>query len=117
MKITQLLEIFNNPTMSTTPTKKVINTYATEILEAINCSETENYIFGVDTKKDMQLLLNRAKDWAEYSKGGCSLCYENEIAERIKKVEIKKAYNDLLLTQSFILKRAAQTIIVVAMTM
>ena len=59
---------------------KGVQTYALELLD-------DDYIIleTVTTGKDglKTLLLNGAQNWREYSYGGCSLIYDNDIAERL----------------------------------
>lgn len=53
-----------------------VNVYALEILENVE-NEPEN-------KSDLKAaLLNGARDWAQYSWGGCSLVYDSDIAQRL----------------------------------
>ena len=68
---------------------KGVKMYALELLADL----PENYeIFG--EKSDMELLLNGAKDWNQYSWGGCSLIYDEDIAERLcTPSELKKTRN------------------------
>lgn len=51
---------------------KGVELYAQELLESIE---------GKPVSKEA--LLNGAKDWSEYSKGGCALIYDADIAERL----------------------------------
>lgn len=68
---------------------KGVKMYALELLADL----PENYeIFG--EKSDRELLLNGAKDWSQYSWGGCSLIYDEDIAERLcTPSELKKTRN------------------------
>lgn len=68
---------------------KAVKTYAQELLEEL----PQNVEYGnVDSlKADM---LNGADDWKQYSWGGCSLIYNEEIAERVcSPSEFKKSRN------------------------
>ena len=48
-------------------------TYAIELIDNLD-----------DSKKITEkALLNGARDWKEYSEGGCSLIYDNEICQRL----------------------------------
>jgi hypothetical protein len=53
---------------------KAVALYAVDLVE--QCQENDVEI----TRENM---LNGAKDWTEYSYGGCSLIYDKEIAERV----------------------------------
>lgn len=57
---------------------KGVNRYALDLLDNIrDLPEAE-------TRKDLETaLLNGARNWSEYSWGGCSLCYNSDIAERL----------------------------------
>ena len=55
-----------------------VQAYAVELLEAIDD--------GADLSNEVMLqkaLLNGAQSWAQYSEGGCALCYDVDIAERL----------------------------------
>lgn len=56
--------------------QKAVQKYAIEIIDAID--EKESY--ANITEKE---LLGGAKDWKEYSEGGASLIYNEDIAERV----------------------------------
>ena len=66
------LEILASCNWDASAWKRGVLMYACEILDAIENKEV--------TKKN---LLNGAKDWKEYSYGGCSLIYDNEICRRL----------------------------------
>lgn len=53
---------------------KGVELYAAELVESLEENKLEA------TKEN---LLNGAKDWREYSYGGCSLIYDADIAERL----------------------------------
>jgi hypothetical protein len=55
--------------------KKGVKDYALEMV----CN-AENELTPENVKSE---LLNGAKDWREYSYGGCSLIYDSDIAERL----------------------------------
>ena len=57
---------------------KGVTLYALELLDNVRD------LTAVDSMRDLQTaLLNGARDWKEYSWGGCSLCYNSNIAERL----------------------------------
>lgn len=66
---------------------KGVNIYAYELVEFIETIPT-------DIKEVETVLLNGAKDWSQYSWGGCSLIYDSDIAERLcTPSELKKTKN------------------------
>ena len=57
---------------------KGVNCYALDLLDNIRD------LNEVETRKELETaLLNGARDWDEYSYGGCSLIYDGEIAARL----------------------------------
>ena len=50
-----------------------VKTYALELLETLDTNQTP-------TREN---LLNGARDWSEYSEGGCTLVYAEDIAARL----------------------------------
>ena len=74
--------------------KRGVNAYALELLEELEEAISGGYFDAVDlddSKKLSAQLLNGARDWAQYSWGGCSLIYNGDIAERLcTPSEIKK---------------------------
>ena len=63
-----------------------IKTYALELLDELAENIQGGFIGTEDTESPALLkkaLLNGATDWAQYSWGGCSLCYDGQIAERL----------------------------------
>ena len=65
-----------------------VKQYALELIDSV----AENYGDDVltDRAKLKAAMLNGAKDWKQYSNGGCSLCYDGDIAERLcTKSELK----------------------------
>lgn len=57
---------------------KGVTLYALELLDNIRD------LNEVETRKELETaLLNGARDWREYSYGGCSLIYDGEIAARL----------------------------------
>lgn len=76
---------------------KGVTLYAIELLEKLE-EAAENGYFLTDTLSNPasieKAMLNGAKDWKQYSWGGCSLCYDFDIAERIcNPSELKKTRN------------------------
>lgn len=62
-----------------------VKQYAFELIEQAETNNT--YISELD-------LLNGARNWSEYSSGGCSLIYDQDIAERLcNPTELKKTRN------------------------
>ena len=77
--------------------KKGVTIYALEILdnleEQINGGYLTEEIFESPKLLD-KAMLNGAKDWNQYSWGGCSLIYDGDIAERLcSPSELKKTRN------------------------
>lgn len=74
--------------------KRGVNAYALELLEDLEEAIAGGYFDAEDlddSKKLSVQLLNGAKDWDQYSWGGCSLIYNGEIAERLcSPSELKK---------------------------
>ena len=60
--------------------KKGVQSYALELLDD-DYIKLETVTTGKDGLKT--LLLNGASNWRDYSYGGCSLIYDNDIAERL----------------------------------
>ena len=68
-----------------------VNAYAIELIESVTHEELEK----VDTLESLEkLLLNGARNWKEYSYGGCSLIYDGDIAKRLcNSSELKRTDN------------------------
>lgn len=65
---------------------KGVNEYAFELLESLDEAIGGGYFAEEDLASHSMIrsaLLNGAKDWAQYSWGGCSLIYNEDIAERL----------------------------------
>lgn len=59
---------------------KGVNDFALDLLENIRDLNGRE----VETRKELETaLLNGARNWSEYSWGGCSLIYNGDIAERL----------------------------------
>lgn len=75
-----------------------VNEYALEIVEELAEQIDGGYIKPETIGNRAALLdacLNGAKDWSQYSWGGCSLIYDGDIAERLcTPSELKKTRND-----------------------
>ena len=66
--------------------KKGVYAYALELLEALEDQYNGGFITDADlaTTHDIETaLLNGARDWDEFSYGGCSLISDYDIAERL----------------------------------
>lgn len=62
-----------------------ITAYANDLLDTLEEAQ-EHGDFDIRTTEAQYLrkaMLNGASDWAQYSWGGCSLCYDGDIAERV----------------------------------
>ena len=67
--------------------------YAWDILDYM---DDDDYII-YDNPATRKELLNGAQDWAQYSYGGCSLIYDDDIAERLcNPTELKRTKNGKL---------------------
>ena len=78
-KRADLLNALKNEKPARSAWERRVQATAYEIVEAID------YIDQLDISSRAALegaLLNGARDWSQYSWGGCSLCYNVEIAER-----------------------------------
>lgn len=72
-----------------------VNVYALELLEELEenrrFNNADEHLYPLEIKSE---LLNGAKDWSEYSWGGCSLIYDSDIAKRLcTPSELKKTRN------------------------
>lgn len=101
---------------------KGVREYALELFneyisEHLKIEDSSVEIGGVTEKE----LLNGAEDWSHYSYGGCALCYDEEICERLCTESHKKrthnraykpvGYNDWLDMQRSALERAARIVL------
>ena len=81
-KIRETIE--NKPTRSAW--ERGVKVYALELLESLEEGIDGEYIDPEDLDSPALLekaMLNGAADWNQYSWGGCSLCYDCQIAERL----------------------------------
>lgn len=74
-----------------------VKAYAAELLEELETAAAGGW-FDLDDlaapKVLQKALLNGASDWSQYSWGGCSLCYDSDIARRLcTPTELKKTRN------------------------
>lgn len=76
---------------------KGVKTYAEELVENLREGVEGGYIDADDISNRRLLekaLLNGAGSWRQYSEGGCSLCYDGQIARRLcAPWELKKTNN------------------------
>lgn len=76
---------------------KGVNEYALELVEQLGEQIRDGYFDELDLsdpKKVRAALLNGAENWSQYSWGGCSLIYDDDIAERLCcPSELKKTRN------------------------
>lgn len=64
-----------------------VKEYAEELIEDLD----SNFIEDLNYTNCEKILLNGASDWSQYSWGGCSLIYNEDIAERLcNPSELKK---------------------------
>ena len=77
--------------------KKGVTIYALEILNDLEEQIDDGYLteeIFESPKLLNKAMLNGAKDWNQYSWGGCSLIYDGDIAERLcTPSELKKTRN------------------------
>ena len=78
MKTIQQLRKAIEASPARSPWSKGVKLYALELIEDMEATR-EFYASPAD-KKD---LLNGADDWSQFSYGGCSLIYNQDIAERL----------------------------------
>ena len=65
---------------------KGVKAYAEELIEELETNVSHGYITADDLcnrRMFERAMLNGAHDWKQYSEGGCSLCYNWQIAERL----------------------------------
>ena len=87
--------------ISNTPARsawsKGVKVYAEELLDTIDEAISEGYFDEADLdspKLASRALLNGASDWSQYSWGGCSLIYNEDIAKRLcTPSELKRTRN------------------------
>ena len=63
---------------------KGVQAYALDLLDSFDDWRAFNEANGYDVPKlDQYTALNGAKDWSAWAYGGCGLCYDYAIAERL----------------------------------
>lgn len=62
---------------------KGVTLYALDLLEDIQWYANDAERLPIDGAELEQWALNGASCWEQYSNGGCSLCYDGQIAERV----------------------------------
>lgn len=88
-KTAEALEQINNK-RSSSAWKRGVAQYTAELMENVNAYGREPE--SIEDLKSM--MLNGARDWSEYSWGGCSLIYDADIAEVLcTPSELKKTNN------------------------
>lgn len=62
-----------------------VTAYANDLLDTLEeAQEHGNYDIRITEARYLRaVMLNGASDWNEYSWGGCTLCYDGDIAERL----------------------------------
>lgn len=83
MKTLKRIEKSINATSTRSQWSKAVKEYALELLESLenNPSLCDEFDEGMPIRE--RDLLSGASDWKEYSYGGCSLIYSQDIAERL----------------------------------
>lgn len=83
MKTLKRVEKSINATSTRSQWSKAVKEYALELLESLenNPSLCNEFDEGMPIRE--RDLLSGASDWKEYSYGGCSLIYNQDIAERL----------------------------------
>ena len=77
--------------------KKGVKEYADELLNNLEEKSQLNGRLPKDEKELKEWLLNGARNWAEYSRGGKALVYDCQIAERLcTPSELKRTYGGML---------------------
>ena len=76
---------------------KGVKEYATDLIDLLEEAISGGYFDAEDLQSTNMLkkqLLNGASDWSQYSWGGCSLIYDEDIAKRLCTAsELKKTRN------------------------
>ena len=77
--------------------KRGVKEYADELLNNLEEKSQLNGRLPKDEKELKEWLLNGARNWAEYSRGGKALVYDCQIAERLcTPSELKRTYGGML---------------------
>lgn len=80
--------------------------YAFDVLEVLNYGHSDTDFNSENIKELKEILLNGAKDWLQYSQGGCSLIYDDEIKERLICPSLRNRYFDCIEIQAKALNNA-----------
>lgn len=76
---------------------KGVHAYALDLVEELKTNVQAGYytMDQIRTPRELEkIMLNGARDWNQYSWGGCSLCYDGQIAERLcTPSELKRTRN------------------------
>lgn len=72
--------------------------YAYDLLENLEWLDDEDLVVAESNKKlFINCLMNGASNWYDYSEGGCSFCYDGQIAARLcNSSELKRTHNGLI---------------------
>lgn len=71
---------------------KAVTLYALDLLEDIQCGANDVERLPIDGAELERWALNGASCWEQYSNGGCSICYNADIAARVcTPSELKRA--------------------------
>lgn len=83
-----------------------VQAYALDLLDEVKDSDLENI---TDRRGLEKLLLNGARNWEHFSRGGCSLVWREDIAERLYPPSQRDRVtdsSDLMTEQGFALSQA-----------
>lgn len=65
---------------------KGVAVYAHELIDDLEMNIRDGYVSAsvfANVAELEKAMLNGAKDWKQYSEGGCALCYNHQIAKRL----------------------------------
>ena len=85
MKVEEILEKVEQ-TKTRSAWDRGVKAYAEELVEELREAVEGGYVDESDLSNRRlfeRAMLNGAADWKQYSEGGCSLCYDGQIAERL----------------------------------
>lgn len=80
----------NEPARKRSAWSRGVGVYALELVESLEDCEK----FPQNKEELKKALLNGARDWAQYSWGGCSLIYNGDICERLATPSEQKRTNN-----------------------
>lgn len=70
-----------------------VKAYAIDMLSELSENIADGWYTEPTNRKELEtVLLNGAKDWKQYSDGGCALCYDGQIVETLCTESEKKRY-------------------------